>query len=217
MNKNIKNKMLINLDVGFKKNKLKIFFEFDENTKIMDLLLYLFDYIDNDSKFLYDVQDDLIGHFSFVDNFGKEQKAQLEFSVQKFLNNFNYDINCVNMKYFCAFGIGGYYEFEDIAKIQINSSEPRHKNPHVHITRIGKHDNYFRIDLNTLTQMNGDKFNWNKEFNRKERELIIDFLIKNKEKLIDFYNRYTKGEYITEEYVLNYDGQKYFFSGNRTY
>jgi len=71
--------------------------------------------------------------------------------------------------------------------------------------------------LKSFTQMKGDKENWQKEGRRKERRKILKFLEENQIKLINYYNRCRKGEYIIEDYTLVFNGKKYFFNTNRTY
>lgn len=190
-------------------------YHISDNTIVKDLLIFLF----NKYNYYNDpiTDNNLIGTFSFINKEYGEQKAILNYNLKSFLNNFNYDYQNVLMKLYLAYGIGGSFDFEEIAKISINSSEPNHGNPHVHIYRIGKIYPTYRIDLNTFTQLKGDKKDWKDEFNNKERKKIIDMLKLNQKSLIDFYNRCKKGEYIKENYTLIYDNKEYNIITNRSY
>ncbi len=193
-------------------------YECTPKTKVKEFLLSLLDSVETTDYFDESyINTELLGHFGFINEDFGEQKAQLDYSLLEFLNNFNYDLNNVNMNYYEAYGIGAYVELKEIARIQINGSEKEHNNAHVHITRPEKRFPCFRIDLKTLTEMKNDNPTWETEFKHKERNEILSFLEHNKEKLMDYYNRTTKGEYITEDYTLYYKNKKYTISGNRTY
>lgn len=189
----------------------------DCNTKVIDLLKYLYYEIEK-NLFVNDEyeQTELLGCFSFKKDF--HQKADLEYPILKFLNNFGYDLNNVQIIYDPAYGIGAYCEFEEIAKIRIYGDEPKHINrPHVHICEIGKKDKGISVSLTTFEPFNGCEKEWNQKYSKKEQEELIHFLKENKEKLVDFYNRCTKGEYITEDYILAYNGKTYKFFEGRTF
>ncbi len=171
----------------------------DNNTLIKDL----YDSIHND-LFKEDESDNLISLFAFEHN-GVEQKARLDFKLLKFLKNFNYDFKKIKLLY--VYGIGAGCDFDDIAIIRVNNGEP-HNRPHVHIYSYRKKQ-FVRIVLSTMTQMKNDSVKFEDIFSVKERKKILQFLKQNKSKLEDFYIRCMKGEYITEEYALAYNGKKY--------
>ena len=60
-----------------------------------------------------------------------------------------------------------------------------------------------------MTQMKGDSIKFSDLFSNKDRKAIISFLKENKEKLEDIYKRTNRGEFITETYILTYNGEKY--------
>jgi len=209
------NKIIIEFDKECLVKENQICFKFNKKTKVRELLIYLIQFVVDAED--YENDNNLIGHFSFENPKGEEQKAQLDYSLKKFLKNFKYNLKKVKMYYYQAFGIGAFCILDDIARIQVNADEPRHNNPHVHIFRINKYSEHYRIDLKSFTQMKGDKENWQNEFSRKERRKILKFLEENQIKLINYYNRCRKGEYIIEDYTLVFNGKKYFFNTNRTY
>jgi len=196
--------------------KKKIVYECTPKTKVKEFLLSLLDLLTDYFDPSY-IDKELLGHFSFFNKKYGEQKAQLEYPLIDFLSNFDYNFNDIHMEFFEAYGIGAYVELEELARIQINNSEKEHNNAHVHISRPKKRSPCFRIDLKTLTEMKNDNPTWETEFKNKERKEILSFLECNKEKFIDYYNRATKGEYITENYTLYYRNKKYSFGTNRTY
>lgn len=210
------------ITIIFKKDSIfpekNIVYNYTSNTKVKELLSFLLSLIES-TDFLNEsyLNAELLGHFSFTNNIYGEQKAQLDYPLSVFLKNFKYNINSVNMIYYDAYGIGAYTELEELARIQINNNEKKHNNAHVHITRPQKRFPSFRIDLKSMTEMKTDNPKWDKEFSLKERNEIKSFLEYNKEKLIDYYNRATKGEYITEDYILTYKNRKYKFYKSRTY
>ncbi len=147
--------------------------------------------------------EELIGHFDFL-KCGKRQKAQLDYLLRDFLNNFNYRYDRLKMEFID--GIGGGFGFGGFADIRINNGEP-HQTPHVHIYSSSKGDGYVRIALTTMTQMYGDKIKFNKLFNKKQRDILLRFLNENKAEFIDLYERNNKGELITKEYEFALDGE----------
>lgn len=207
----VKRKVIISIN---NENKKVIYF-FNSKTKVREFLQYLVKYTELSD---YQINDnELIGCFDFIDINGEKQKAKLDFSLESFLKNFNYDPENIKMHFDCAFGIGNSFEFDEIAKIQINSNEPTHQNPHVHIYKIKKYYSYCRIDLKTFSQLKTDSLKFDDLFSKKERKKILDFLKENQEKLIDYYNHCTKGEYITENYILEYRGKEYVIKTMRAY
>lgn len=195
----------------------KLKYEIDDNTKVIDLLKYLYYEIEKNIFVNNEYEHaELLGCFSFRNDF--DQKANLEYPVLKFLNNFGYDLNNVQIIYNSAYGIGADCILEEIAKIKINGYEPRHiDRPHVHICMIGKKDHGISVSLTTFSPFNECENEWNKRYSKREQEELINFLKINKDKLIDFYNRCTKGEYITEDYTLTYNGKMYKFFEGRTF
>lgn len=159
------------------------------------------------------INDEYIPCFSFVKN-DTNQKPIGTFNLLEFLENFDYDL--YDLQVFYKYGVGGGFDFDGIAKICVNANEP-HKEPHVHIYPGKASEDYVRIAIKTRTQMKGDSKKFEDLFKNKERKKIKEFLRENKDKLIDFYNRTTKGEYITEEYILYYDGKQYELYTSRIY
>ena len=124
----------------------------------------------------------------------------------------------VNIIYDPGYGIGASCVFEDIAKIEIRSREPNHAGiPHVHVYKKGKENESISILLTSFEVIPKCEREWNKYYSSNERNLILDFLKVNKEKLSEFYDRCNKGEYITEDYILAYNGKQYDFYVSRTY
>ena len=147
----------------------------------------------------------LLGHFNFINN-GVKQKAKLNFKLLTFLNNFNYDLDSIDMEF--LYGIGGGFGFKSIARIYVNGGEP-HASPHVHVYPGKATESFARIALSTMTQMEGDSESFSDLFKRKDRNKIIKFLKENKEKLEELYIRTNKGEFVTDSFILTYDGEKY--------
>ena len=178
-------------------------FEYEYNCDNNTLVKDLYESIDNDLFKEYE-NDDLTLLYAFEHD-GVEQKARLDFKLLEFLNNFNYDLKKIKLLY--LYGRGAGCDFDDIAIIRVNNGEP-HCEPHVHIYSYRKNKT-IRIVLSTMTQMKNDSDKFQKVFSRKERKKLLEFLKQNRSKLEDFYVRCMKGEYITEEYALAYNGKKY--------
>lgn len=189
----------------------------NDNTKVRDLLKFLYYEVENQNFVNRDYEEaELIGCFTFKGL--SEQKAMLDFPLLKFLDNFKYDLNNVNIIYDPGYGIGASCVFEDIAKIEIRSREPNHAGiPHVHVYKKGKENESISILLTSFEVIPKCEREWNKYYSSNERNLILDFLKVNKEKLSEFYDRCNKGEYITEDYILAYNGKQYDFYVSRTY
>ena len=177
----------------------------DENTLVEEVLTVIYDnyfkYCDDENT-----HDVLLPHFTFL-NGDLRQKAKLDFKLLTFLRNFNYDLTYPIRLEFLD-GIGGGFGLEDIAEIRINGGEP-HASPHVHVYSGKKTGPFVRIVLSTMTQMKGDSIKFSDLFSNKDRKAIISFLKENKEKLEDIYKRTNKGEFITETYILTYNGEEY--------
>lgn len=188
-------------------NGKTIRFYADEKTTIREFWSYVYNkvYINEDNFELSDKQCYRL--CSFVVQ-GERKLAISDYSVIKFLDNFNINYNEIIALCSDNYGIGGDFTINNTIKIQINANEPKHNNPHVHVTRPNKHDKYYRLDINTLTQMKGDKEDWKKEFNLKERRIIKEVIIENKKTLMNYYNNARKGEYTTDAYYIEYEGKK---------
>ncbi len=177
----------------------------DEHTLVENMLETIYNKYFNYAK-EENVHDALLPHFNFI-NGNIRQKAKLDFKLLEFLNNFNYDLNnSIHLEFLD--GIGGGFGLEDIAEIRINGGEP-HAAPHVHVYPGKKTGLFVRIVLSTMTQMKNDVEKFSDLFNSKERKEIIKFLKENKDKLEEIYTRTNKGEYITERYILTYNGEDY--------
>lgn len=105
-----------------------------------------------------------------------------------------------------AYGIGGGVAIDNF-KIRINPEEKRHFYlPHVHVMKIGKKDPEIRVSLLDFEEFKSDKTRWNKEFNKKEWDKIIEVLKSNKDQLIKYYTAAQKGDYI-DNLSIDYNGK----------
>lgn len=186
-------------------------YEYREQTKIRDLLLEL----SNKTKLsvIGERDAELIGHFSFVIN-GEKVKAKLDYPLYRFINNFELSSG-IHIIPIWGYGIGGAFNFKEIARISMYAND--HCSPHVHIYPIGNREKCIRINLNTLTQMKGDKTKFNECFNIKERKEIINFLKCNSEQLIEQYRNDLLGIYNEQDYIFVYEDNKYSFAPRRNY
>ncbi len=173
----------------------------DKDITINDFFLDIY------NRFLKSYYKDNIKNFTPYFEFKKENKFQMarsEYKLIKFLKNFNYDYNNIDIVF--IYGRGGGFDFERIGQIFINAGEP-HSSAHIHIKSLSK--KFVRLNLNTFTQMKGDSIKFEDLFSLQERKKILNFLKENDKKLIDYYERCNKGEYITDTYILYYNGKEY--------
>lgn len=199
--------MLIKLEEYYSsENKEKYCFDANENTTVAEYDRYLLNLF---WKTDYGVDDYTLSYIVSFNNDGIWRYARHDYSLLEFFNNFNFDINNIEVSLNEGYGRGAAAIINNDIKIQLNANEGKHHfTPHVHISRPYKHDKEYRINLNNYEQMKGDSEDWSKEFNRKERKKIIECLKNNSETLIDMYNRITKGEHIEENIWLVYEGRK---------
>lgn len=143
-----------------------------ENTTIRDFYIEIGKLIYN-----YEFWDEALLENCWFINYGKVQKAVLDYNLMQFLKNFYYNPNNIVLFFGEPCGKGGDFTIDKTIKIQINANEPKHNNPHVHISRPYMHNKYYRLDINTLSQMKNDAESWKKEFSLKER-LLQNALVK---------------------------------------
>ncbi len=174
-------------------NVREIKYECDKDTLVKTAIEYLGKVI-TDGRLKLIIDGDNIPGVTFKKD-GVNQKARANFKLLEFLNNFGYDLNSVEISWLC--GMGGGFALNNGIMIRINADEP-HAEPHVHVYP-GRFSEFFvRISLTSFTQMKGDKEEFTKLFDRKNRKTIEKVLKdkKNNSKFIEYYNRATKGEYI---------------------
>lgn len=195
--------MLLKIKLVDKLSGVDIRFEYKCKKDIIINQFYL-DIYDNYLKRIYkhDIAD-FTPYFEFKKE-NKYQMARSEYKLLNFLKNFNYDYNNIDIVF--IYGRGGGFDFERIAQIFINAGEP-HSSAHVHIKSLSK--KFIRINLKTFTQMKGDKIKFEDLFSLQERKKILSFLKENDKKLIDYYERCNKGEFIKDTYILYYNKKEY--------
>nr|MBP3259196.1 hypothetical protein [Bacilli bacterium] len=141
----------------------------------------------------------------------KEIHAQSNFNLRKFIKLNQLKKLEVNFLY----GMGGGCDLNVgvVANIRINPNEKRHRYiPHVHIYR-GKsrsYDNETRINLADMSTMKNTQKELNDLFNRNESELILSFLWKYRDDLIEYYNSIQRGEKPDTIYI-DYEGNRTYF------
>ena len=186
-------------DIPFVKDLLSVdvSFSYDDSTTIRDLYLFLLRHLSVEEI----SQDELQLRFNIHHVF-----YRLDFLIEEVIKEYCADENTLYVNYTIpipgGMGVRGF----DVADIRINPSEKPHKYlPHVHIMPSGRRGPEIRIELDSLTQMNGDQKCFESVFEKKKREKIMDFLKETREELIDYYHRVQNGEYI-QNYIVMYKG-----------
>ena len=141
---------------------------------------------------------------------GEQTYYRLDYDLSAFIKDHSND-NLLILDFTAGIPGGMGANLFELANIRINPNETQHKfTPHVHVSPYQKQSPTVRIALNSLTQMHGDAIKFNDVFTKKEQKDILEFLSLNQKKLISYYERVQKGEYIPH-YLLEFRGQSIDF------
>ncbi|MBE6148455.1 MAG: DUF4160 domain-containing protein [Firmicutes bacterium] len=180
-------------------------YTFRSKTTIKNFLLYIYKCLD-----IGYIPDNIELQERFrIKVANKYINPNINFNLQKFLT-----LNGIDKKIFVHYiiGLGGGNGalISELANIRINANEGKHKDtPHVHLYKKGNND-CIRIELNTLTQMKGDKRKFEEIFNNKERKQILDILQKYQMEFIEFYESIQKGE-APKKIIIEHDKKEITF------
>ena len=169
-------------------------YSFNDETTIVDLNIWLLKQMHCYDRF------NLSEIFAFKIN-DKEINAQCNYKLIKFIRANNLKKLEVDFRY----GAGGGCELKTIlATIRINPNEEIHKyTPHVHIYVGKKRSEEYetRIKLDDLSLMKNTKKSLDDLFSNNDKKLLIEFLTKYRDELINYYNSIQKGEQPKSIYI----------------